>query len=73
MTTLENKKYRLLSATISNSDEDGVFEIERLYSSTEPCSLSKEEIRATVKQRKKDFDNGKIFAMPHEHIRRRVV
>jgi len=72
MTTLESKKYRLISAIISDTDEDRVYEIERLYNS-EPRSYSSEEMRSSVIQRKKDFDAGKIFAIPHEQIKRRSI
>jgi len=72
MTTLERKKYHLISAIISDTDEDRVFEIERMYN-PEPYSLSDEEMRASVIQRKRNFDTGKIMAIPHEQIKRRLV
>jgi hypothetical protein len=72
MTTLESKKYHLISAIISDTNEDRVFEIERLYNSA-PCMYSNEEMRASVMQRKRDFDNGIITAIPHEQLKRRSV
>ena len=72
MTTLESKKYGLISAIIGDDDEDRVVQIERLYTS-EPLVYSSEEIRTTVIQRKRDFDDGKIIAIPHEQMKRRVV
>ena len=49
------------------------YESERLYNSAEPCMYSNEEIRASVMQRKKDFDSGKIYAIPHEQLKRRLA
>jgi 4'-phosphopantetheinyl transferase EntD len=46
------------------------YESERLYSA-EPCIYSSEEMRASVMQRKKDFDSGRSCAIPHEQLKRR--
>ena len=72
MTVLETKKYRLISAIIGDTDENRVLEIERLYD-CEPCAYSDEELRVSVIQRRKDYENGKIFLIPHEQIKRRSV
>ena len=72
MTTLESTKYRLITAILGDMDEDRVFEIERLYHH-EPCVYSDEEMRASVIQRRKDFDSGKIVAIPHEQLKKRIV
>jgi hypothetical protein len=72
MTTLESKKYHLISAIISDTDENRVFEIERLYNSA-PCLYSDEELRASIVRRKRDFDAGKTTAIPHELLKRRSV
>ena len=72
MTTLEGKKYRIISSIISDTDEERVFEIERLYNA-EPCIYLNEEMRASIIQRKKDFDEGIISAIPHEQLKRRSV
>ena len=72
MTSLESKKLRLISAIISDSDESRVLKIERLYSSM-PCAYSDEQMRESVIRRKEDYKNGKIFIVPHDHIKRRVI
>ena len=46
------------------------YESEHLYSA-EPCIYSSEEMRASVMQRKKDFDSGRSYAIPHEQLKRR--
>ena len=35
--------------------------------------MRNEELRTSVIQRKKDFDNGKVFLIPHEQIKKRTV
>jgi len=72
MTTLESAKYRLITAIIADMDTNRVLEIERLYN-LEPCLYSDEEMRASVIHRKKDFENGKIVAIPHEQVKRRFI
>ena len=72
MTALEDRKYRLISALIDDANEDRVFEIERLYSQ-EPCIYSDNDFRSEVLRRLKDYKDGKIIGIPHEHIKRRVV
>jgi hypothetical protein len=72
MTTLESTKYRLISSIIGDTDKNRVLEIERLYNQ-EPCVYSNDEMRASVIQRKKDFESGKINAIPHEQLKRRLV
>ena len=72
MTTLESAKYRLIIAIIGDTDEDRVLEMERMYN-LEPCIYSNEEMQASVIQRKRDFDTGKIVAIPHERLKKRLV
>ena len=48
------------------------YESERLYSA-EPCMSSNEEMRTSVMQRKKDFDSGRSYAIPHEQLKRRLA
>jgi len=72
MTTLEDRKYSLISALIDDANEDRVFEIARLYSQ-EPCVYSDDEFRTEVLRRLKDYKDGKIIGISHEHIIRRVV
>jgi len=72
MTALENRKYSLISAIIEDTNEERVFEIERLYSK-EPCVYSDDEFRAEVLRRWKDYKSGKIIGVPHEQIKRRIV
>jgi len=45
-------------------------EMEGIYN-LEPCIYSNEEMRASVIQRKRDFDAGKIVAIPHEQLKKR--
>ena len=72
METLERKKYRLISAIIGDTDRRRVSEVERLYN-PEPCVYSDEELRTSVFQRMKDFEDGNVVPIPHEQIKRRVV
>jgi len=71
MTTLESAKFRLITAIIGDTDEGRVLEMERIYN-REPCIYSNEEMRASVIQRKRDFDAGKIVAIPHEQLKKRL-
>ena len=67
---LERRKYRLIRAIISDTDDNRISGIEALYY-PEPCVYADEEMRASVIQRKKDFEAGKIDLIPHEQIKRR--
>ena len=73
METLERKKFRVISAIISDTDRKRVSEVERLYS-PEPCVYSNdEELRKKVFSRMKDFEDGNAIPIPHEQIKRRTV
>jgi putative addiction module component (TIGR02574 family) len=72
MTTLESRKYSLISAIIDDANEDRVFEIERLYSQ-EPCVYTDNELQNEVSRRMKDYREGKVTGTPHEQIKRRIV
>jgi hypothetical protein len=72
MTTLEKKKYRLISAIIADTDSRRVSEVERLYS-PEPCVYTDDELRTSVFRRMADFESGSVVPIPHEQIKRRTV
>ena len=65
MTLLEQKKYKLIHAIITDTDENRVAEIERLYKklekdlSKEPCMYSIDEIKNGLPERLKDLADGK--------------
>ena len=69
---LERKKYRLIRAIIGDTDNSRVAIIEKLYN-LEPCTFTMEEIRASVIQRKNNFDSGSINLIPHDSIKKHIV
>ena len=73
MTVLEKRKYGLIRKIISDTNERRVSAIEKLYNNVESCNLSNEEIRNVVIQRRKDFEEGKIFLISQEQIKRKEI
>ena len=72
MTTLEKKKYRLISAIVGDTDSRRISEVERLYRPA-PCVYSDDELLANVSLRMADFETGNTVPIPHEQIKRRTV
>ena len=66
MTVLERKKYRLIRSIMDDTDVKRVAEIERLYSTQEPCMYTIDEIKASLPKRIKDIEDGK--GIPHDVV-----